>query len=580
MTTTSGDKYRLKPLKPLIASLVACLMLITTVAPAAENPAPVADTTLSPFGIGGDAHTNRTPEAYAKWIPQMAEIGIHFNRTCATNWSAVEAEEGKWTWEVLDNQMRYLTDHGIGFGAILHGSGKWNTLDKPGTLPVNNLPAWSTYVSEVAKHVQGRVKYFEVWNEPPNGTGRNQTPADYAKIVVSAYDAVKAVDPTAKVGLAAKSVHVNYLDQAIRDGAKGHFDYVIFHPYEVLGGVVDNNGTEAIYMSIVPTVRKMLAARDPANVNVPVIFTELGCDAKKGTDVQAQAVVKAYTMGIAQGVTSINWFEGMDGDSGPMGLLDAKSKPRPAYTAMAQMIQHLGQNPVYLGWVLLNNKDYGFVFQGTKGTVLVTWAPKAEPDHVDFGQAVQIVDPVTGNATNASTYELTASPILVAGVPEPLVTQAQANKTQPFPWGGDYTNAKSVSIIMGWKNIEKGLHTRLGDSIARDVVAYGGSARAGNIPGGNAFMVDPNFLSYTSTPIEISIVIRRDPTNHPAKIELEYESTSGYKKLPVYEVPESRDWNTAKWKIDDAQFVSMWGFNFRYNSGSYYVQSVTVTKLQ
>jgi len=71
-------------------------------------------------------------------------------------------------------------------------------------------------------------------------------------------------------------------------------------------------------------------------------------------------------MGIAQGVACIEWFEGRDGDSGPMGLLDRNGSPRPAYTAMAQLIKYLGQHPTYLGWVLLDNRVYGFVFQGAK----------------------------------------------------------------------------------------------------------------------------------------------------------------------------------------------------------------------
>jgi hypothetical protein len=38
-------------------------------------------------------------------------------------------------------------------------------------------------------------------------------------------------------------------------------------------------------------------------------------------------------------------------------------------------------------------------------------------------------------------------------------------------------------------------------------------------------------------------------------------------------------WSTPKWKIDDAQFVSQWAYNFRLNPGNYCIQSVTVTKL-
>jgi len=92
------------------------------------------------------------------------------------------------------------------------------------------------------------------------------------------------------------------------------------------------------------------------------------------------------------------------------------------------------------------------------------------------------------------------------------------------------------------------------------------------------FMVDPNFLSYTATRIEISAVVRRDPANDPANLNLEYESPSGYKKPGAHHIPADRKWHTAKWTIEDAQFVSKWAFNFRFDSGSYYIRRVTVTK--
>jgi hypothetical protein len=429
------------------------------------------------------------------------------------------------------------------------------------------------------KHVDGKIKYWEVWNEPPNGVGKNKTPADYAKVVAAAYDAAKAVDPNCLVGLCAKSVHVNYLEQVIQAGAKDHFDYIVLHPYETLGTTMKHPGAESVFMHIVPTVRKMLAAQDPAKANVPIWFTELGYDAKKDPKVPAYALVKAYTMGIAQGVACISWFEGMDGDSGPMGLLQGNGTPRPAYTAMTQMIASLGERPTYLGWVLLNGKDYGFVFKGAKSNVLITWAPTGTTDNVDFGDSVSVIDPLTGTTTSSNSYALTESPIIIEGAPAKIVADAQANLSKPFPWGGDYTDAKSVSVTFGDTNVEKGLHTQSAASVAADIVLYGGSARAGTVPGGNVFMVDPNFLSYAQTPIEITAVVRRDASNDPATLELTYESTTGEKKAVPYEIPDNSDWHNATWRLDDAEFVSMYGFNFRLKSGKYVIQSVTVTKL-
>jgi hypothetical protein len=529
----------------------------------APGQASDSDTGLSPFGIGGDAHTGQD---LPRWIPQMAAIGIPMMRCCTPE------------------QMKYLTDHGMKFGGLLYGVPPGDTDDAPGTLPVKNIAAWSAYVTKSVQEARGRVKYWEVWNEPPNGIGPDQTAADYAKIMISSYDAARAVDPNCLVGLAAKSVHVNWLEQVIKAGAKDHFDYIVLHPYEVLGGVAENNGSEALYMSIVRTVRKMLAAQDPAKAKVPIIFTELGCDISRGENNQGEALVKAYTMGIAQGVACIEWFEGIDGDSGPMGLLRGDGSPRPAYRAMAQMIRHLGLHPAYLGWVLFNNEDYGFIFRGARGTVLITWVPKGPAARVDFGQAVSITDPLTGRVQRATGCSLTTAPIMVDGVPANLVAEARANKSRPFPWGGDYTNARSVSITMGATTTEKGLHSQAGANVAANVIAYGGSARAGSVPGGEVFMVDPNFLSYTSTPIEISVVVRRNEANDNAGFKLNYESTSGFKNLGWYTVPDNKEWHTVKWKIDDAEFVGMWGYNFSLDSdgneyNKYDIQSVTVTKL-
>ena len=552
----------------------ACLLLLASVIHAdntdqtATASAPAANvvpgsTTLGPFGIGGDYHTGQN---LLPWMPQMAAIGIQRMRCCTPA------------------QMDYLTGLNIQFGGLLYGVPPGDTLDAPGSLPVKDLDTWKAFVTSTVKQANGRVKFWELWNEPPNGIGPGQTAADYAKLLVATYDAAHAVDPTCLVGICAKSVDVNWLYQTIQAGGKDHFDYVNLHPYETLGCALDHPGAEPIFMSIVPTVRKLLAAEDPAKANVPVMCTELGSDASKGADNQAFALVTAYTMGIAQGIACIEWFEGIDGDSGPMGLLQGDGRPRPSYTAMAQMIKYLGQHPTYLGWVLIHDKDYGFVFQGATNPILVTWAPKGTKDDYDFGIPVTVVDPLTGTTTQTGPVTLTEVPIIVDGAPSDLVAKAQANKGKPLTWGGDYTNAKSVTVTYGASGtLEKGLHTQAAASIAQDVVDYGGGARAGDLPGGTVFMVDPNFLSYTTTPIDITLVVRRNPANDNAGFKLVYESTTGYKDCGWYTVPEGQQWTTKTFHITDAQFVSMWGYNFSLNSdgntyNKYDIQSVTVTK--
>jgi len=262
---------------------------------------------LSPFGLSGDYHTS---QVMPKWMPQMTAIGIKVLR-CAS-------PDGK-------DQMDYLDSLGVKYGIILYCTPPGDTLDKGG-LPVKDLGAWKAFLTDQYTKAKGRPYYWELWNEPPNGIAPGQTAADYAKLLVTTYDTLKALDPNAVVAMCAKSVHVNWLEQTIQAGGKDHFDCIILHPYEVLGCAMEHPGAEPVYMNIVPTVRKMLAAQDPAKVNVPIIFTELGFDSSRGPNLQANALLKAYTMGIAQGVTTIDWFEGMDGDSGPWACSRATSR--------------------------------------------------------------------------------------------------------------------------------------------------------------------------------------------------------------------------------------------------------------
>jgi hypothetical protein len=142
-----------------------------------------------------------------------------------------------------------------------------------------------------------------------------------------------------------------------------------------------------------------------------------------------------------------------------------------------------------------------------------------------------------------------------------------------------------VSVEYGEHATEKGLHTRSGAHVAKAVVAYGGPARAGDVPGGNAFLVDPGFLCYDAAPIEIVAEVRRNPANDNAGFKLVYESTDGFKTAGAwYTIPDNKEWHVAKWRIDDPQFVGYWGYHFTLESDGarydkYLIRKVTVRRL-
>ena len=251
---------------------------------------------------------------------------------------------------------------------------------------------------------------------------------------------------------------------------------------------------------------------------------------------------------------------------------------------MSTLTHYLGRSPKYLGWVLVDDRQYGFVFEGSSTRVMVTWAhaglygrrevwTRRANCGCNFRRRChsEASFPVRGNGA-------------CCGAPPAIVARARANKSLPFPWGGDYTGVKSVSVTMGSPNVEKGLHQLSADATSAALNLQGGP-RDCSRAGSQTFTVDPNFLSYTTEPITITAVLSRLAAGDNAGFNLKYESTSGWKGADGwYTIPEDNRWHAKTWTITDPQFVGKWGFNFTFDSdgtqfSKYQLRSVTVTKV-
>lgn len=573
------------------AGSVLALALVGGAACAQQSPCadPGSLGGASPFGIAPSYVNARRSTDLARWVPEMKSIGVSTTRSANAYWHELEVRPGQWDWRALDDQVGYLVRQNMAFGVLLLGNPAWNTRDAQGTLPVNNLDGWTRYVTQVTTRLRGKVRCVEVWNEPPNNTGNTQTPADYARLVQATYQAVKAVDPRMRVGLAAKSAHVNYLELVIRAGARNAFDYITLHPYEVLGQVAASASpsAEAVYSNIVPSVRRMLLSANPERKDVPVVFSELGISAAAGLPVQASGLVKAYVLGIAQGVSSIQWFEGRDGDSGPLGLIDAAGNKRPAHGALGRLIDYLGREPNYRGWVLLNGRHPAVMFEGPRGPVAVAWsAAPGIGEELAYRVPVTVVDPLSGRVSASFTPRLTRTPLILSGLPAALTTEAARNRGTPVGWNPRFGNASELFIDHEQGRTSGGLHTLAEASVADAVRTYGGSARSGSVPGGNFFVLHPSFLNNTSVPLEITVVVRRLSPTVAAGFNLKYESVTatGFKTAGGwYTVPSAPGWHAKTWRIVDPRMVGQWGYHFVLDSDGrhdqYALHSIRVRKL-
>jgi hypothetical protein len=128
---------------------------------------------------------------------------------------------------------------------------------------------------------------------------------------------------------------------------------------------------------------------------------------------------------------------------------------------------------------------------------------------------------------------LTTTPVFVTGIPESLAARARSNVTKPYPWGAHYAHAQEVTCEMGAVNREDGLKqvnpnttavvNGLVESFVRPNFAAGGEGRY------LYFRVDPQFVPYGTSHLEITIVARRMAPDKEAGMNLTYESADhGY----------------------------------------------------
>ena len=104
--------------------------------------------------------------------------------------------------------------------------------DGPGQCAPPILSAWDQYVTAVVTNAAGRIKYWELWNEPDEASYCGDIPT-MVIMAQHAYAIIKSIDPSATVLSPAPSGEsgATWLDSFLTAGGLNTFDVVAFHGY-------------------------------------------------------------------------------------------------------------------------------------------------------------------------------------------------------------------------------------------------------------------------------------------------------------------------------------------------------------
>ncbi len=334
------------------------------------------------FLFGMCTHTERWGKRDRQLeVLAAALCGAKIIRT-SPSWGSVEKTPGKYDWTMFDESVEEYGKKGMELQPILAFTPRWaaparyrnskNWLDWSRRQP--DLKAYAKYSRDAAARYKGKIRFWEVWNEPDLSGFFNGTSDQYLQMLKAAYKAVKKGNPQALVltgGFASMLDHpgrseANFQENTISKG-KGFYDIHAYHQH----------GSFSLYQQAVSG--KFLPMRQKHGVTVPWYANETAIASMDGAErMQAETLYKKILYAWSRGAIAYNWYDLRNDGFDPKehehnyGILTNDFYPKagyPAYNALALYFSGMKFNRQ----LNLGENLWAFVFKRDSRIIIPAW---------------------------------------------------------------------------------------------------------------------------------------------------------------------------------------------------------------
>ena len=176
---------------------------------------PIRHNGVNPFGINTFLQQEVEPAKRERQVQLIAAAGFAWLRQ-EFPWADIEISgKGNFedcrnvaatggcisAWDKYDQIVGLAEQSGLTLMVRLSSPPAWTRADgdtRGAFAPPDNPADFADFAEAVARRYQGRLRYYQVWNEPniyPEWGDQPADPAGYATLLCAAYDRLKAVDP-------------------------------------------------------------------------------------------------------------------------------------------------------------------------------------------------------------------------------------------------------------------------------------------------------------------------------------------------------------------------------------------------
>ncbi|QSV44856.1 glycosyl hydrolase [Geobacter benzoatilyticus] len=226
-------------------------------------------------------------------------------------WDNIEVEDNEFNFKMLDFYIKSAIDHNVDVLYTMGMTPTWasgrpnepSVYGKSGIAaePVN-IELWKRYVRKIVERYRGRIKYYEIWNEPAEKGFFSGDIITLVKMTKEAHAIIKSVDPAARIVCppsTAKKNGIAWLDEFLRLGGGDYIDIVGYHLYVP--------GKPELMVKVIRHVKNIMGKH---NVVKPIWNTETGWSRNvaipPGSD--AAYVARSYIINWSEGVERFFWY--------------------------------------------------------------------------------------------------------------------------------------------------------------------------------------------------------------------------------------------------------------------------------